>query len=284
MTQFKKLAIASAIAASFIVATNAQAHVSYHIPPAGTAPSTTTANGTVDDGSWTGGSPTAKGYVARLPIHWLANVHANDVNYEVSAADAINNKGAASAFELSSYNNKWKKSDSTSISGGASWGHALDFGLINMEVAGNLTLEVQADSLSSNFTPGFTIWNGWGDVNSGDKHSAWNFLSPEIVDFYVDFLGATPSGSDTALPLYLQGVSYLGESATTISGGSTSLTLNNLAAGKYIVFIGGNGTENTDQTYMANISVSAVPIPAAVWLMGSAMLGLMGMRRKQAVE
>jgi len=279
MSQFKKIAIASVIAASFTVATNAQAHVSYHIPPAGTAPYATTANGSVDDGSWTGGSPTAKGYVAELPIHWLANVHANDVNYEVSAADAINNKGAASDFELSSYNNNWKKSDD--IQSG-SWGHNLDFGLIDMEVAGNLTIEVQADStLSSNFTPGFTIWSGWGGAGTGDKHSSWNYISeienhPDVLAYgslMADYLEGAQS-------LWLTDVSKLGESATTDSGGSTALTLSNLAAGKYMVFIGGNGTENTNQTYTANISVSAVPVPAAVWLMGTAMLGLMGMRRK----
>jgi len=282
MSHFKKIAIASAITASFTITTTAQAHVSYHIPPTGIAPSTTTANGTVDDGSWTGGSPTAKGYVANLPIHWLANIHANDVNYEVSATDAIDNKGAASDFELSTYNNKWKKVDATDFSG--SWGHALDFGLIDLEVAGNLTVEVQADTaLSSNFTPGFTIWEGWGDADTGDKHGPWNFLSPAIVDFFVDF-GAFDAGSETSLSLGLEGVSYLGESATTVSGGTTSLSLNNLAAGKYIVFIGGNGTENTNQTYMANISVSSVPVPAAAWLMGSAMLGLLGIRRKIVIE
>ena len=40
----------------------------------------------------------------------------------------------------------------------------------------------------------------------------------------------------------------------------------------------GSGT-TADQLYIAGIN--AVPIPAAVWLFGSALLGLTGLRRSQ---
>ena len=36
----------------------------------------------------------------------------------------------------------------------------------------------------------------------------------------------------------------------------------------------------TKQFYIDSISVTAVPVPAAIWLFGSAMIGLVGMRRK----
>jgi len=260
--EFKKLAIASAVTASLAMSAVAEAGVSYHMTDSGL--DAAWANGTVAQGVWTDGSPVSQGYTSGLPVTWLANIDANNVNYEVSSANAVT-AGANAAYTLSSVNNNWRKSDAI---GGldASWGHTLDFGLIDMSVAGNLTIEVKADSaLSSDFVPGFTVWHGWGDNGAGDKHSSWNFLNG-------------------ALPLFLDGVTYLGEDSTTVLGGSTSLTLNNLAAGKYIVFIGGNGddlSDSTNETYMANITVSAVPIPAAAWLMGSAMLGLVGVSRKR---
>ena len=38
---------------------------------------------------------------------------------------------------------------------------------------------------------------------------------------------------------------------------------------------------NNEQFYVSGMEVSAVPVPAAVWLFGTAMLGLAGLRRKQ---
>ena len=169
--KFKRIAIASAISASLFTTTMAEAHVSYHMSDAGLDVHWRN-NGTLR-GLWTGGSPIDKGYVAGLPITWLANIHDNDKNYEVSAADAIT-KGTAEGYELSSINNNWRKSDS--FNGGGNWGHTLDFGLIDMDVAGDLTIEIKADGQLSDFTPGFTLWQGWGD-GGGDKHSAWNFIS-----------------------------------------------------------------------------------------------------------
>ena len=85
--KFKRIAIASAISASLFTTTMAEAHVSYHMSDAGLDVHWRN-NGTLR-GLWTGGSPIDKGYVAGLPITWLANIHDNDKNYEVSAADAI---------------------------------------------------------------------------------------------------------------------------------------------------------------------------------------------------
>lgn len=268
--EFKRLAVASAITASLAMTTVVEAGVSYHMTDAGI--DTAWSNNTVSQGVWTDGSPVDQGYGAALPVTWLANVDANDTNYEVSSANAVA-AGANSSYTLSSIANNWRKSDAVS-GGDASWGHTLDFGLIDMSVAGDLTVEVKADSsLSSDFVPGFTVWQGWGDPGTGDKHSAWNFLSSADKPFF---------GTAVVAPLFLGGVSYLGEDSTTVSAGTATLTLNNLAAGKYIVFIGGNSdTPTTNDTYMANISVSAVPVPAAVWLMGSAMLGLVGIGRKR---
>ncbi|QPK65383.1 VPLPA-CTERM sorting domain-containing protein [Methylomonas sp. LL1] len=252
MIQFKKLAIAGAIAASIMGATAAEAHVSYHLDAAGgQAPNV---NGSDATGSWTGGAPS---YDGNLPVTWVANIHHVDTVYEISAADAINNKGAASNFVLESINNKWKPA--------SSWGNALDFGLINMEVAGNLTITVEADSsLASTFAPGFTLWSGWDATATSSKHGSWN----------ANPFAPTTRGSNE--------LTYVGHAATTVDGGSVTYTFNNLAAGNYSLWVGGNGTDNVNEFYKASMSVAAVPVPGAVWLFGSAIAGLVGFGRRKA--
>jgi len=261
MTKHKKLALASAVAASIFGITTAEAHVSYHYDPATTdAPNS---NGSVDAGAWTGGSPTAKGYVANLPVTWLANIHHNDTNYLVSSADAVS-RGATAGYTLSSVNNKW-----TAGPGNTSWGNALDYGLIYTDVAGNLSIEIRADAdLSSDFAPGFTLWKDWGDAGTGNKHQAWNF------------------DANNPQSLGVTGITYLDHTATTIAGGVATLTFSNIEIGRYTLFIGGNGTVHTNQYYLANISVAtpaAVPLPGAVWLFGSA-LALFGFGRRKTAS
>lgn len=79
------------------------------------------------------------------------------------------------------------------------------------------------------------------------------------------------------------GISYLGHATDTTDGGSATKTFYNLAAGKYLLFIGGNGINNSNEFYKANISVKAVPVPAAVWLFGSAIAGFVGMGKRKKV-
>jgi len=259
--QFKKLAIAGAVSALMMGAGVAEAHVSYNTD------GSVNGNAAAGAGTWSGGA--AAGYVGNLPVNWIANVHnmsTPNVSYEVSTANAAD-EGVS--YTVQSHNNKWNPT--------SSWGAALGFGLIDMHAAGNLTIEVQADTnAGSIFTPGFTVFSGWADAGTGNKHQAWNnsgdLLNPNTLD-------AT-------------GLTGIGYSSTTTAGGSTSLTLTNLAAGQYSVFIGGNATGCTaggscaspsNQQYIANITASPVPVPAAAWLMGSAILGLAGMRRKVKV-
>lgn len=260
MKGFKKLALAGAIGALMLGTSAAEAHVSYHLSATGgQAPNT---NGTATGDVWTDGVPAvATGATAasrfNLPATWLAALHTYNHSYEVSAADAIANHGAASNFVLESVNNKWKPA--------SSWGNALDYGLIDLDVAGHLTITVEADSsLNSTFAPGFTLWSGWG--LGGNKHGAWN---------------ANP---DAPTSLGMTGISYVGHATDTTDGGSVTATFANLTAGKYLLFIGGNGSDNIREYYKASLSVAPVPVPAAVWLFGTAMAGMIGIgRRKQAL-
>jgi len=263
MIEFKKLAIAAAIGSAVLGASVAEAHVSYN-------KSATVNNNLL--GPWTGGAPA--GYTGKLPATWVANVH-NDLDpnasYEVSTADALA-EGADAAYVVETLNNKWAPANS--------WGNALDFGLIDLKAAGNLTIRVEDDlSLGSTFLPGFTLWQNWDNTTTSSKHGSWNanpFAPGNRGATNLVYLGhASTSSSDG-------GINYSYDNG---SSHAVEITFQNLAAGHYSLWIGGNGSGNTSvgQQYIATITAAPVPVPGAVWLFGSAMAGLVGFGRRKKV-
>ena len=276
MIHFKKLAIAGAIAASIMGANAAEAHVTYNMAPILTSSNpanigklnTANGNAAAGVGVWTDGA--VSGYVGHLPVTWAAFVH-NDSNpnasYTVSNANAVADAASASVtvpsdFNIASLNNKWNPANS--------WGNALDFGLIDLHASGNLLIRVEADaSQSSVFTPGFTLFSGWDTSPSSSKHGSWNVALPAVP--------VNPRGTT--------GLTYVGQASTNVAGGYAEYLFTNLTAGHYSLWIGGNGTGNTttNQSYIANLTASPVPVPGAVWLFGSAMAGLLGIKRKSKI-
>ncbi len=271
----KKLAIAGAVSSLMLGATAAEAHVSYNMSPILSGPNAgklNTANGNATNGAgvWTDGAEAS--YSGKLPVTWAAHVH-NDTNpnasYVVSNANALTDAAAGSVtvptdFNIASLNNKWSTS--------GSWGNALDFGLIDLHANSNLLITVAADaSQNSSFTPGFTLFSGWDAGTTSTKHQSWNGTS------------ALPGNPATPTTLGSTDLTYVGHAATTAAGGTVSYLFTNLAAGDYSLWIGGNGTGNTttNQSYVATISASPVPVPGAVWLFGSALAGVVGLRRRK---
>jgi len=263
MNQYKKLALAGTIGMLLAGATSAQAHVSYN-----TSSSLANGNATNGAGTWTGGAATD--YSGRLPVTWMAHIHGDNSSLEVSTADALA-EGAPSGYVIETYNNKWNPA--------SSWGNALDFGLISLSSAANLTIKVEADtSLGSVFVPGFTLWENWDETTTSSKHGSWN----------ADPYNPGNRGASNLV--------YLGHASTTSSdggvdysvvGNSVEITFLNLAAGHYSLWIGGNGTGSTTigQQYSATLTTAPVPVPAAVWLFGTAFAGMLGLgKRKQALQ
>jgi hypothetical protein len=254
---FKKLAIAGAVSAAMLGATVAEAHVSYNTA------SSVNGNAQNGAGTWTNGN--VPSYAGKLPGNWYAELHSDNETQSLSTAGAIT-QGAPGTYVLQSLNNKWNPANS--------WGNALSFGLIELNETSNLTIRVAADtSLGSTFLPGFTLWEGW-DTGTGNKHGAWN-------------ANPTNPGNRGAT-----GITYYGHASTnssdnginySYSNGAVEITFANLLAGEYNLWIGGNGSGNisTGQQFTVDLTTSAVPIPAAVWLFGSALagMGIIGRRR-----
>lgn len=101
-----------------------------------------------------------------------------------------------------------------------------------------------------------------GYANSGNSYAANSF-------------GQAVNGgvNDISSDLYEAGITG------SVGAGFASLTLNNLASGWYTVFVSGANGALTGSAI--DVSVSAVPVPGAVWLFGSALMGLVGASRRK---
>ncbi|MGZ4958418.1 MAG: hypothetical protein ACXV7J_04125 [Methylomonas sp.] len=108
----------------------------------------------------------------------------------------------------------------------------------------------------------------------------------------VETLGYANSGNSYASNTWGQPVNYgandvsidnLYESGITgsVAPGMASLTLQNLAAGWYTVFVSGANSSLAGSPI--DVSVAAVPVPGAVWLFGSALAGWVGASRKKLI-
>ena len=68
-------------------------------------------------------------------------------------------------------------------------------------------------------------------------------------------------------------------------GNNVSTTMLNLIAGSYSAIVTGNAVGNFGGLYSVAMTAkpSAVPVPAAIWLLGSGLLGLVGIARRKEV-
>ena len=112
-------------------------------------------------------------------------------------------------------------------------------------------------------------------------------LSPSVFTY----VGSAYDGQSVTLPAanspLQNGNPYVVPGADGVADNSVSLLFPHLAAGNYIVFVGGanyNSQTNTNARGIgATITVtpSAVPVPGAVWLFGSALAGFVGLKRRK---
>lgn len=105
-----------------------------------------------------------------------------------------------------------------------------------------------------------------GYANSGPAHLA-NAFGQTV------YTGAHDVSMDN---LYETGING------STGAGLASLTLQNLVAGNYTIFV--SGANSALAGGPINVNVSAVPLPGAVWLFGSALVGLIGAKRRKVLS
>ena len=86
----------------------------------------------------------------------------------------------------------------------------------------------------------------------------------------IPTLGAPVGGSIVAWTTPISGLGYVAVLPTTL-----------LAPGTYVLEIRGNVTGSAGASYAGTLNIGPVPLPAAVWLFGSGLLGLGALVRRR---
>jgi hypothetical protein len=282
MTQKTKLAksIALVIASSALsigAVSTASAHVMYNTftTTATSAtdgwtrtagPSSNGNTGAIQPWVGTAGGALPFGYTGSSHLNWAAEVHNAGDSLEVSSADSLADYGFAA--EIDTGGGAWR--DTSTVPTG--WKHQTDIGLIKSDVTQKITINLTALSqLQANtFSKfGVTLFEGM-DTKTGNysHHGSWN--NPAAGKPYT---ANNPFGTTG-----LTNIGY-SDNVDAVHG----FTFTAQAGQIYSLYLGGvdfskwnTGVDN----YKLNIASSPVPVPGAVWLFGSALAGVVGLRRR----
>jgi len=212
----------------------------------------------------TGATDSPFGYIGSSHLNWAAELTSAGDSLEISAADSAQYGITA---EIDTGAGAWMDSGATAH-GITGWKHQTDIGII--KVAEDMLISIAASAVTGNVLNNFgmTVFEGM-DTNTGgySHHGGWNG-------------NGTASTNDN--PFGTQGVTYLKHDGTVDS--NNLFTFLAEAGQVYSLYLGGNGVgtwNNNVEGYQLDITTSAVPVPAAVWLFGSALLGLTGLSRKK---
>lgn len=195
---------------------------------------------------------------------------------------------------------------------GSSWGHAGKWYSFMTHHTLDVTVTVEAAGLSD-FKPGFSVWasgdaafdGGTADLNeigTAGFNTPHSFNSVGTLgDFGTGWMSGTNGNLLETLGYANSGIDMInggfGESifngahdvsssnvfengiTGTVSEGYAQLVFHDLQPGWYVIFTG--GTNHASGGGLYDVTVSAVPVPAAVWLFGSGLLGLAGIARRK---
>jgi hypothetical protein len=213
-------------------------------------------------GLWLGASPsqaativTDPGYAPGIGYEWGVTMSQND-----SATIDTGSVGAKS----------WAEPGNPV--GGKGWTHTSDWVALDLSSLTENTLLTVTHSrgTTGNLFPAFSIYQGWEQVG------------PETHQF-----------NNVANTSWAANLSYLnheanagGPNGTDNGTGTTSVSQSySLAPGLYSIALGGNPSFDLGQTgthaFVATLTTAPVPVPAAVYLFGSGLIGLAGLARRR---
>jgi hypothetical protein len=210
-------------------------------------------------------------YIGSASLNWAAKLTSAGDTAEISAADSLARYGVAA--EIDTGGGAWQDNSATPTG----WKHQTDIGLI----ASDVTQQVHINLVTlGNLTPttfstfGVTVFQGMDTATGAySHHGAWN--CPAC---------ATPTPFTKDNPFSgTAGLTNIGYSNHVT--GTNDFTFTAQAGQIYTIYLGGVGFSkwNTGiDNYKLTLTTSPVPLPSAVWLFGSAIAGLVGLRRRSA--
>lgn len=247
----------------------------------GAVPSAPT--GTIPSQAWLGSTGAAFGYTG-AHLNWGAEFTGGGTNTAtISSYDAKSKYGTYA--DIDAAKGAWSDASQSEAFG---WRHDLDLGLFKTDTAGTVNLSISGILLSGT-DYGFTIFKGMDTVTTYNHHGSWNRqnMDPITVDNGTPF--NQQFGPSTFVPM--SGGLTVADLEETSVGGASPTDLNTISfeaeAGQlYSIFIGGyrNGNwTDTNDGYALQISQApaAVPVPAAAWLFGTGLIGMIGARRRK---
>jgi len=198
-------------------------------------------------------------------LNWAVQVTGGGIG-EISTFDAFARYGVYA--DIDTAQGAWSD---VGMFSGQGRRHDLDIGLFKSDITGLVTLSAQGILQSStNFA--FTIFKGMSTNSYYNHYGDWNATNN------VSGLGAFSliGGGTTFTTDDIVAYSVGGDNPSNINIINFEAEANQI----YTIAIGGYRNGNwIDTTDGYRLTVSQVPIPGAIWLFGSALVGFMGVQR-----
>jgi hypothetical protein len=217
-----------------------------------------------------GPTTTPFGYVGGASLNWALHMTSNGTA-EISNADSLKYPGVSA--DIDAAEGAWSDPGVTSKGG---WRHDLDIGLFKSDVDAEVTLHaIGVNDTQSRY--GFTVFKGMDASTFYNHHGVWNA-----------FNNTQPGAPDNNSRLGGGTTFTVADIVAYSIGGDTPSNLDTISfhavAGQvYTIVLGGyrNGSGHVTTDGYA-LTVTAVPVPPALWLMGSALAGLAARLRRRA--
>jgi hypothetical protein len=210
------------------------------------------------------------GYTGSAPLHWAIYMTSNG-SAEISSQDAFDRYEVGADIDTA----KGAWSDAI-LNGAQGWRHDLEFGIFKSDVGGKVTLNAEGVNQSgTNF--GFTIFKGM-DQSTGayNHHGGWNANNNSLPT--SPNASSLPAGGTSFTVADIVAYSVGGSNPSNLN----TITFNAEAGQEYTIVLGGYRNGSWGETVDGyKVNVSAVPIPAAAWLFGSALAGLGWVRQRK---
>lgn len=208
-----------------------------------------------------------------------------------TALATVSTHASAASFLSSTGNIGGAQSWNGNNNGYLGWAHTSDWFTFQATSTGNVDVKMTASAAGEQLA--FTLWNTGASMHTWSDGMKFNQIADETIDSSpATFVGFSNNyGADAHFGHGPQDPAHGGAAAlagtTSLFGTNSSghnyaeLIFSNAIAGTWYAIAAGGSGGNGGAYSISAASVSAVPLPAAVWLFGSALMGYLGLQKRK---